>query len=278
MSQAPMVNIAVRAARKAGDYIVRQLDRGPSLAVDRKGTQDFVTEVDRRAEAIVIDTLAQAYPDHGFLGEESGSHGQSDYQWIIDPLDGTTNFLHTYPQFAVSIAMRYKGRLEHGVVYDPFAGELFTTSRGQGAQLNGSRIRVSRVNKLENALLATGFPQRGEMDPDAYLETFRAFFPMTSGIRRAGAAALDLAYVAAGRVDGFWEFGLKLWDIAAGALLVQEAGGLVGDPLGGHQHLESGNVVAANSKVFKDMVMSLRNCRGWQKQPELGKTSQLPPI
>lgn len=263
-----MVNMAVRAARKAGDYIVRQLDRGPSLTVDRKGIQDFVTEVDRRAETVIIDTLSQAYPDHSFLGEESGSHGDGDYQWIIDPLDGTTNFLHTYPQFAVSIALRHKGRLEHGVVYDPLAGELFTASRGQGAQLNGSRIRVSRVAKLDQALLATGFPQRGEMDPDAYLETFRAFFPMTSGIRRAGAAALDLAYVAAGRVDGFWEFGLKIWDIAAGALLVQEAGGLVGDPLGGHGHLDSGNVVAANGKLFKEIVLALRNCQGWQQPSE----------
>jgi myo-inositol-1(or 4)-monophosphatase len=260
----PMLNIAVRAARRAGDFIVRHLDRLPTLTVDLKGPRDYVSEVDRGAEELVIDTLSQAYPDHAFLGEESGKQGDSDYQWIIDPLDGTTNFLHGYPQFAVSIALRAHGRLQHGLVYDPISGELFTATRGQGAQLNDRRIRVSQVNALNDAVLATGFPARNEIDAEAYLETLRAFFPGTAGIRRAGAAALDLAYVAAGRCDGFWEFGLGIWDIAAGALLVQEAGGLVGDPLGGSGHLESGNIVAGNSRIFREMVKALRGCQAWQ--------------
>jgi myo-inositol-1(or 4)-monophosphatase len=261
----PMLNIAVRAARRAGDFIVRHLDRLPTLTVDLKGPRNYVSEVDRGAEELIIDTLSQAYPEHSFLAEESGLRGEGDYQWIIDPLDGTTNFLHGYPQFAVSIALRAHGRLEHGLVYDPVSGELFTATRGGGAQLNERRIRVSQITGLEDALLATGFPARGEIAAEPYLETLRAFFPGTAGIRRAGAAALDLAYVAAGRCDGFWEFGLGIWDIAAGALLVQEAGGLVGDPLGGSTHLESGNIVAGNSKIFRAMVKALRNCRSWQE-------------
>ena len=255
----PMLNIAVRAARAAGDAIVRQMDRVQDISVQVKSRNDFVTDVDKAAEAIIINTIHTSFPQHAFLGEETGVTGNSDYQWIIDPLDGTTNFLHGYPQFAVSIALRHKGILDQAVVYDPLRQELFTASRGQGAQLNNRRIRVSNQLTLEGALLGTGFPFRDNDILEDYLNTFRAFFPMSSGIRRAGAAALDLAYLACGRLDGFWEFRLNIWDIAAGALLIQEAGGLVGELSGGVNYMDSGNIVAANPKLFKVMLKALRD-------------------
>lgn len=255
----PMLNIAVRAARAAGDVIVRQMDRVQDIPVKIKSRNDFVTDVDQAAEAIIISTIHTSFPQHAFLGEETGATGNSEYQWIIDPLDGTTNFLHGYPQFAVSIALRHKGILDQAVVYDPLRQELFTASRGQGAQLNNRRIRVSNQLTLEGALLGTGFPFRDNDILEDYLNTFRAFFPMSSGIRRAGAAALDLAYLACGRLDGFWEFRLNIWDIAAGALLIQEAGGLVGELSGGVNYMNSGNIVAANPKLFKVMLKALRD-------------------
>ena len=254
----PTLNIAVRAARSAGNVIIRNLDRLDSLAVHTKDRNDFVTEVDRQAEQEIISTLRKAYPDHGILAEESGLTGGDEYQWIIDPLDGTTNFLHGFPQFAVSIALRHKGRLEQGVVYDPLRQELFTATRGAGATLNDRRIRVTRRPSLEGALLGTGFPFKEQHHLDAYLDMFRALFPRTAGIRRPGSAALDLSYVAAGRLDGFWEIGLNIWDMAAGVLLIQEAGGLSSDFSGGHDYLESGNLVSGNPKVFADILRAIR--------------------
>lgn len=258
----PIVNIAVRAARRAGNLIANTVEQVDRLDITEKASNDFVTEVDRQAEEIIIGIIHEAYPDHGILGEESGElagkKDGTDYQWIIDPLDGTTNFLHGFPQFAVSIGVRHKGRLEHAVIYDPMRQELFTASRGGGAQLNDRRLRVTPRKGLEGALLGTGFPFKQQQHLDAYLATFKALFPMTAGIRRPGSAALDLAYVAAGRLDGFWEIGLSPWDMAAGALLVQEAGGLISDFSGGDAYLDTGNVVAGNPKVFKAILQKIR--------------------
>ena len=254
----PTLNIAVRAARSAGNVIIRNLDRLDSLAIHTKDRNDFVTEVDQKAEQEIIYTLRKAFPDHGILAEESGLREGDDYQWIIDPLDGTTNFLHGFPQFAVSIALRHKGRLEHGVVYDPLRQELFTASRGAGAMLNDRRLRVTKRNSLDGALLGTGFPFKSQQHLETYLDMFRALFPNTAGIRRPGSAALDLSYVAAGRLDGFWEIGLNIWDMAAGVLLIQEAGGLSSDFLGGHSYLENGNLVAGSPKVFTDILKTIR--------------------
>lgn len=254
----PMLNIAVRAARSAGNIIVRNLDRVDTLTVHTKDRNDFVSEVDRQAEQEIIGILRKAYPGHGVLAEESGSQDGNDYLWIIDPLDGTTNYLHGFPQFAVSIALQYKGRIEQGVVYDPLRQELFTASRGAGATLNDRRIRVTSRRSLDGALLGTGFPFKAQQHLDAYLDMFRALFPKTAGIRRPGSAALDLAYVAAGRLDGFWEIGLNIWDMAAGVLLIQEAGGLCGDFVGGHDYLRHGHIVAANPKLFQQILKTIR--------------------
>lgn len=258
----PMLNIAVRAARNAGDIIVRHLNRIDHLTIASKERNDFVSEADRQAEAEIIAVIRKAYPGHGVLAEESGSQrGDNDeFQWIIDPLDGTTNFLHGFPQFAVSIALKHKGRLEQAVVYDPLRQELFTASRGSGAFLDNRRIRVSRQTVLTGALLGTGFPYKNQQHLDAYLNMFRALIVDTAGIRRPGSAALDLAYVAAGRLDGFWEIGLNAWDMAAGVLLIHEAGGLVGDLAGGHSYLENGNIVAATPKLFSAMLREIRPC------------------
>jgi myo-inositol-1(or 4)-monophosphatase len=255
----PTLNIAIRAANAAGDLIYNYLEHVDQLVVSSKAQNDFVSEVDKKAEDIIIATLLKAFPDHSIKAEESGetSGKQSDCQWIIDPLDGTTNFLHGFPQFSVSIALKEKGRLTQAVVYNPVSQELFTATRGEGAMLNNRRIRVSKRKSLDGALLGTGFPFRQQEHLDIYLETFRALFPMTAGIRRPGSAALDLAYVASGRLDGFWEIGLSEWDMAAGALLVQEAGGLLGDFSGGHEYLESGNIICGNSKVFKQLVQKI---------------------
>jgi myo-inositol-1(or 4)-monophosphatase len=254
----PMLNIAVRAARSAGNIITRNIDRLDQLTVQAKERNDFVSEVDRQTEKEIIHVLRKAYPGHAILAEESGAHAGDDYEWIIDPLDGTTNFLHGFPQFAVSIALRCKGRLEQAVIYDPLRQELFTATRGAGAHLNERRIRVSTRRTLEGALLGTGFPFRQQQHLDAYLGMFRALFPMTAGIRRAGSAALDLAYVASGRLDGFWEIGLSIWDMAAGVLLIQEAGGLSGDLSGGHDHFRDGNIVSASPKIFPLILRAIR--------------------
>lgn len=254
----PTLNIAIRAARSAGNVIIRNLGKLDTLAIHTKDRNDFVTEVDRQAEQEIIYILRKAFPAHGILAEESGFQEGDEYQWIIDPLDGTTNFLHGFPQFAVSIALRHKGRLEQGVVYDPLRQEIFSASRGAGATMNDQRLRVTNRKTLEGSLLGTGFPFKSQHHLEVYLEMFRALFPQTAGIRRAGSAALDLAYVASGRLDGFWEIGLSIWDMAAGVLLIQEAGGLAGDFSGGHDHLESGNIVAGNPKLFAEILKSIR--------------------
>ncbi len=250
-----MLNIAVRAARAAGDIIVRNMDRLDRLKVATKQNNDFVSNVDYQSEQAIIDTLKQAYPDHGILAEESGIQDESaEFQWIIDPLDGTTNYLHGFPQFSVSIALRHKLRLEVGVIYDPVSQELFTASRGNGAMLNGKKIRVTNHKGLHNALLGTGFPYCDQSYLDTYLETMKALMQKTAGLRRPGSAALDLAWLAAGRIDGFWEFNLKAWDIAAGALIVREAGGIVSDFKNQDGYLDSGDIIAAAPKVFPEMI------------------------
>jgi myo-inositol-1(or 4)-monophosphatase len=245
----PILNTAVKAARQAGRVIVRSFDRGDTLTVERKGLNDYVSEVDRAAEDAIIQVLSHAYPDHGILAEESGEHAGGEYQWVIDPLDGTTNFLHGFPQYAVSIALRRRDRLEHGVIFDPLRDELFTASAGAGAHLNNRRIRVSRTRKMDQALIGTGFPFRSMTQLDSALKTLKELLPRTSGIRRPGAAALDLAYVACGRLDGFWETGLKPWDMAAGVLLIREAGGLVSDIDNRHGFMETGELVAGNPSI-----------------------------
>jgi myo-inositol-1(or 4)-monophosphatase len=254
----PLLNIAIRAARRAGDLIVRNVDRVPSLDVRSKSRNDFVSEIDQAAERDIIETIRRSHPDHGFLGEESGRSGGDEFIWIIDPLDGTTNFLHGFPTFAVSLACEYRGRLEHGVIYDPMRQELFTTSRGDGAQLDGKRIRVSKQVGLEGALIGTGFPYRANARwIDEYLAMLKTVMQQTAGIRRPGAASLDLAYVAAGRIDGFWEIGLNAWDTAAGTLLITEAGGHIGT-LSGGEYRQGGNVIAGTPKVYEALVEALR--------------------
>ena len=254
----PMLNIAIRAARAAGDYIARQVNNIPNLTIESKSPNDFVSQVDRQAEARIIDTLLKAYPDHSILAEESGISGDSEFQWIIDPLDGTTNFLHGFPHFAVSIALTHKGRLQQAVIYDPMKQELFCASKGEGATLNNRRIRVTKLVNTEGALLGTGFPFRDKQPFPAFQAMFADFFSSAAEIRRAGSAALDLAYVAAGRLDGFWEIGLAPWDMAAGALLIREAGGLIGDFSGNDNYLQTGNIVAANPKLFSDMIRRMQ--------------------
>ncbi len=255
----PFVNIAVRAARKAGDIILRYLDRAPQLDVSSKSRNDFVSEVDRKCEGAIIDVIRNAYPAHAILAEESGRYDGSEYEWVIDPLDGTTNFLHGFPQFAVSIACKHKDQLTHGVVYDPLKQELFTASRGSGALLNDRKIRVSKQRTLEGALIGTGFPFRENTNIDRYMTGLKVLMQTAAGVRRAGAASLDLAYVACARLDGFWEFGLKEWDLAAGALLILEAGGLVSEPDGGDRFLQSGNILASTPRLISELSTMLRS-------------------
>lgn len=254
----PMVTIAVRAAREAGRVITRNFNRVDRLTIANKGRNDFVTEVDRNAEAAIIEVLREKYPNHAILAEESGAQAGNEYEWVIDPLDGTTNFLHGLPQFAVSIALKVKGRLDLSVVYDPIHEEMFTASRGEGALLNDRKIRVTNRKGLEGALLGTGIPFRDLRFVDNYLGMMKDLARDTAGIRRPGSAALDFAYVACGRTDGFWELGLSEWDFAAGALLVREAGGLVTDIAGGERYLETGNVIAGNLKVHNAMLRRIR--------------------
>ena len=250
----PLLNIAVRAARRAGEVIVRSMNRLESLTVSSKGRNDFVTEVDRAAEQEIIASIRRNYPQHAFLAEESGRSGEHDTLWIIDPLDGTTNYLHGFPVFCVSIACQIKGRLEHAVIYDPTRGELFTASRGAGAHLDNHRMRVSKARTLEGSLVSTGFPYRANLEYlDAYLAMLRAVTEQAAGVRRPGSAALDLAYVAAGRVDAFWEIGLSPWDTAAGTLLIQEAGGRIGT-LTGAEYQQGGHLVAGTPKVYAALL------------------------
>jgi len=249
----PLLNIATRAARRAGDLIVRSMSRLDSLKIDSKGRNDFVTDIDRQSEADIIATIRRAHPDHAFHGEESGRSGESEYVWIIDPLDGTTNFLHGFPTFAVSIAVEHRGRLQHSVIYDPMRDELFTAERGHGARLNGKPIHVARIDTLAESLVSTGFPSRKRHD-SPNIHFYHEFTLRSHGVRRAGSAALDLAYVASGRLEAFWEFNLNPWDTAAGILLVEEAGGAITDFAGGAFQLNSREVLASNGRIHAEMV------------------------
>lgn len=252
-----ILNIAIKAARRAGTIIRRATDRMDALQVQEKCHLDFVTNIDAQVEEDIINTIRMAYPEHGILAEESGVTLGNDYVWIIDPIDGTTNFIRGFPQFAVSIAITYKNRLEHAIVYDPLLDELFSASRGQGANLNERRIRVSKRTQLEGALCATGIAGRNQKYNDLYINNIQALTSKGAILRQTGSAALCLAYVAAGRTDAYYEFGLKSWDIAAGALLVKEAGGLVSDFKGGEDYLETGSIVATSPKLLKEVLGSV---------------------
>jgi myo-inositol-1(or 4)-monophosphatase len=256
----PMLTLAVKAARRAGTLINRSARDLDMLAVTTKGPKDFVSEVDRAAEAAIVDVLLGTYPDHAILAEEGtakGNNAEAEYVWIIDPLDGTTNFLHGMPQYCVSIALAHKGQVTQAVILDPVRNDLFTASRGRGAFLNDRRIRVSKRQHLRDCLVGTGFPYRDGSYLDSYLQMMKVMIQATAGLRRPGAAALDLAYVAAGYYDGFWEIGLNPWDVAAGSLLVLEAGGLIGDLSGEENYLHGGQVIAGNPRIFTQMLTTL---------------------
>lgn len=254
----PMLNIAIKAARKAGSFIIRASEDIDALTINTKKINDFVTEVDVTSEKIIIDSLRDAYPNHSFLGEESGLSHEAENLWIIDPLDGTTNFLHKFPQYCISIALQQKGEITQAVIYDPNRNDLFTASKGQGAFLNDRRIRVSKKRKLKECLIGTGLPFRDFKYLQTYLKMMEEVVLNTQGIRRPGAAALDLAYVAAGWLDGFWEINLSKWDIAAGGLIIKEAGGIVSDFSGKDKWLESGNMVCANPMIYDNFIKMLQ--------------------
>jgi myo-inositol-1(or 4)-monophosphatase len=256
----PMINVAIKAARAAGNIINRAALDVESVRISQKQVNDFVTEVDQAAEQIIIETLLTAYPGHGILAEESGSeHGakDSEYVWIIDPLDGTTNFIHGFPVYCVSIALAVKGKIEQAVIYDPSRNDLFTATKGRGAYMNDRRLRVSKRIRLQDCLISTGFPFRPGDNFKNYLHMMGDVMQRTAGLRRPGAAALDLAYVAAGFTDGFFETGLSPWDVAAGSLLVTEAGGLVGNFTGDSDFLEQKECVAGNPKIYGQLVSIL---------------------
>lgn len=257
----PMLNIAIRAARKAGNLIAKNYETPDNVEASQKGTNDFVTNVDKDAERLIIEVIRKSYPEHSIITEEAGELAgrDQDVQWVIDPLDGTSNFIKRLPHFSVSIAVRIKGRTEVAVVYDPMRNELFTATRGQGAQLNGYRLRGSNARDLDGTILATGFPFKAKQHATSYINVVSQLFTQCADFRRTGSAALDLAYVAAGRVDGYFEIGLKPWDFAAGELLVREAGGLVCDFTGGHNYMLTGNLVAGNPRVVKAMLATMRD-------------------
>lgn len=257
----PMLNIAVRAARKAGNFIAKSYETPDAVEASQKGSNDFVTNIDKEAERIITVIIQKAYPEHTIIGEEQGEllGSDNDVQWVIDPLDGTTNFIKRFPHFAVSIAVRIKGRTEVGVVYNPMTNELFTAVRGQGAQLNGYRLRCSNAKELDGTILATGFPFKAKQHSATYMNIVSSLFTECADFRRTGSAALDLAYVASARVDGFFEIGLKPWDFAAGELLVREAGGIVCDFVGNPNYLHSGNIVAGNPRVVKGLLANVRD-------------------
>jgi myo-inositol-1(or 4)-monophosphatase len=261
MATHPLVNIAIKASQRAGNLIANAATRLSSVMVSEKKPNDYVTDIDIRAEEMIIETIRKVHPTHAILAEESGANGENDTVWIIDPLDGTRNFVHGLPHFAVSIAVQYKNRIEHAVIYDPIRQELFTASRGQGAQLNSRRIRVSSRDRIENTLLSTGFPFKKRDAFDKYVKGYQTLFEEGATVRRSGSAALDLAYVAAGRLDGHWEYHTQPWDIAAGLLLVKEAGGLCSDAYGGEQQLINGSVVAGNPKIFKHLLQTIGQVR-----------------
>lgn len=264
----PMLNVAIKAARAAGAIINRAALDIESVRVSEKQSNDFVTEVDQAAEKAIIETLLTAYPQHGILAEESGQqHGNadSDFVWIIDPLDGTTNFIHGFPVYCVSIALSVRGKIEQAVVYDPSRNDLFTATRGRGAFMNDRRIRVSKRIRMADCLLTTGFPFREGQNYEQFMQLFIEMMRCTAGLRRPGSAALDLAYVAAGFSDGFFETGLQPWDVAAGSLLVQEAGGLIGNFTGEADFLHSQECMAASPKIYALMVQMLQKYSGYDK-------------
>ncbi|HUQ73198.1 MAG TPA: inositol monophosphatase family protein [Burkholderiales bacterium] len=255
----PMLNIAVRAARKAGSIINRASLDGGGLNVCSKRANDFVTQVDQAAEQAILEIVRKSYPEHGFIAEESGTSGEgAEFVWIIDPLDGTTNFIHGFPQYCVSIGVRQRAAMTHAVIYDPVRNELFTATKGSGAYLNDRRIRVTTLAKLGDALVGTGFPFKELTRLDLYTRQMQTMMKTCAGVRRAGAAALDLAYVACGRLDAFWELGLAPWDMAAGSLLIQEAGGLVADLKGEQTYMESGDICCSTPKIFPALLEALR--------------------
>ena len=250
-----LLNIAVMAARRAGAVLGRNFNKREKLVVESKSHNDFVSSADFEAEKAIIEVIHKYYPDHAIHAEESGIQGNSDHVWIIDPLDGTTNYLHGFPIFAVSIGLQINGRLEHAVVYDPMREELFSASRGQGAQLDGHKIRVSGTKDLQGALVGTGIPYRdANEDMKPYLKMLSKVAKNTSGIRRPGAASLDLCYVASGRLDAFWETGLAPWDLAAGTLIIREAGGIVSGLDGTENHLDSGHVLAGTPRIYRGLA------------------------
>ncbi|MDN3544498.1 MAG: inositol monophosphatase family protein [Roseateles asaccharophilus] len=256
----PMLNVAIKAARAAGSIINRASLDLDILKINTKSPNDFVTEVDQAAENVIIETLLQAYPDHGILAEESGrAHGNkhSDYVWIIDPLDGTTNFIHGFPVYAVSIALAFRGKIEQAVVYDPCRNDLFYATKGRGAFLNDKRLRVSKRTRMSDALIGTGFPFRRGDNFKRYMKMFEEVMTQCAGLRRPGAAALDLCYVAAGYYDAFFETGLNPWDVAAGSLIITEAGGLIGNFTGEADFLNQREVVAGSPKIYGQLVQIL---------------------
>ncbi len=254
----PLLNIAINAARQAGDIIIRHMEQLDRVKITAKSNEEYFSEVDVKAEQAIINTIHKAYPEHGIIAEESGTYNEdAEAVWLIDPLDGTSNYLHGFPFFSVSIALRIKNRIEHAVIYDPLRHECFHASRGHGARLNDRRIRVSKQTQLGAAMLGTGLPFRNVTLAQRHLPTLEALIGKCAGIRRTGSAALDLAYVASGRLDGFWEFGLRPWDIAAGSLIIQEAGGLISDFQGSENYLNHGNIVAGTPKVFKSLLQTL---------------------
>ncbi|MDR0588092.1 MAG: inositol monophosphatase [Burkholderiales bacterium] len=262
----PMLTIAVKAARRAGNIIMRGARDLSRLTVHAKGPKDYVSDIDQLAEEVIIDTLRESFPDHGFIAEEgtgAGLNQEAAYQWIIDPLDGTTNFLHGFPQYCVSIALAQNKQVTLGVIFDPIRNDLFTATRGGGAFMNDRRIRVSKQTHLRECLIGTGFPFREDTPIESYLNMMRALFTQTAGLRRPGAAALDLAYVAAGYYDGFFELKLHPWDIAAGSLMVQEAGGIVYDMEGGNDFLFGNKgIVAATPKIVESLLKLLTDAAG----------------
>ncbi|GAA0336205.1 inositol-1-monophosphatase [Morganella psychrotolerans] len=257
----PMLTIAIRAARKAGNLIAKHYEMPDSVETTQKGVNDFVTNVDREAEQMIIEIIRKSYPKHTIISEECGEliGEEHDMQWVVDPLDGTTNFVKRLPHFAVSIAFRIKGRTEVAVVYDPMRNELFSAVRGQGAQLNGYRLRGASGRELDGAILATGFPFKAKQHADTYIKILGKLFNRCADFRRSGSAALDLAYLAAGRVDGYFEIGLKPWDFLGGELLVREAGGIVSDFTGDHNYMTSGNIVAGSPRVVRELLSEMRD-------------------
>lgn len=256
----PLLNTGFKAARRASQIILKQLDRLDELTISEKATNNYVTDVDKQAEQALVSVISEAYPDHTILAEESGLHeAKGEVTWIIDPLDGTNNYLHGFQHFCISLGVKVKDQLTHGLIYDPIREELFTASKGAGATLNDKRIRVSKQAEFKHALLATGFPHRRKDDLLRDMTLLAKLYQHVSDVRIAGSAALDLAYVAAGRLEGYWEFGLEAWDLAAGALLVKEAGGYVSDTDGSDNFLKSGNIIAANPKVFELITKHLNS-------------------